>query len=245
VPVDPCDDCAAASDGVGSSSSSAVFADCAGDFPSIVESVLGLGSGVSMPQIGPRIPVMPTPLYYLASMADAMQGAPWLSAPASLFDCPCMANSSVHACVRLQALCRHTLAHCRSVSCWILQVSRPSSAIALWSLLLPLWERYGRWLDLVTARQHAPTHNACRSPEWMHMHPTPPHPTCTLMSGPQNSHFPSLAPSIVLCRSPPCLCNRLVVSLTTSVGALQALARPGHCTLWSAGCKGGSGKAAG
>ena len=137
-----------------------------------------------MAQIGPRIPVMPTPLYYLASMADAMQGAPWLSAPASLFDCPCRANDSVHACVRLQALCRHTLdwldelslyTHSHIVVLLDPPGARPSSAIALWSLLLPLWERYRRWLDLVTARQHAPTHNTCRSPEWMHMHPTPPH----------------------------------------------------------------------
>lgn len=29
---------------------------------------------------------------------------------------------------------------------------RPSAAIALWARLLPVWERYRRWLDLVTAR---------------------------------------------------------------------------------------------
>jgi hypothetical protein len=40
-----------------------------------------------------------------------MQGSPWLSVPASLFDYPCRVTASEHACVRMQSICRHTH-HC-------------------------------------------------------------------------------------------------------------------------------------
>jgi hypothetical protein len=49
-----------------------------------------------------------------------MQGWPWLSALASLFDYPCrMTASEHHAGVRMQSICRHTQQPLSVAQAWI------------------------------------------------------------------------------------------------------------------------------